>query len=90
VPESNGLRAGFEVKQKRWIEDGRINKLIELRGPSGDQSFSESVRLLDITDFDRMYRGSGLLLHGVFGDYDGGPYKPDSPRLLMFARKYGG
>jgi len=90
VPESRGVKAGFEVRQKRWIADGRINKMIKLRGPSGDQTFSESVRLLGIRDFDRMYRRSGLLLHGAFGDYDGGPYKPDSPRLLMFARKFGG
>jgi len=88
VPESSAVKSGMEVTQKRWIEDGRINKSIELRGPAGVQKFSESVRLLTLEDFDRMYRQAGLVLHGVFGDYDGGPFGPDSPRLIMFARKH--
>lgn len=88
VPSDTRTVDDVTITQERSIVDGRIVKTIEIRRPDDVRSFRESVRLLDVGDFDRMYRRSGLIMEGVFGDYNGGPFTPESPRLLMFARKW--
>lgn len=87
VPFDQRTVGDLTVVQRRQIAAGRINKTIELSGSEGTQHFSESVRLLDLVDFDRMYRAAGLVLTRVFGDYSGGPLTPDSPRLIMFSQR---
>lgn len=87
VPVDERTVGDLTVVQRRQIAAGRINKTIELRGSNGTQRFSESVRLLDLAAFDRMYRAAGMVLTRVFGDYTGGPLTPDSPRLIMFSRR---
>lgn len=88
VPSDTRTVNDVTITQERFIANGRIVKTIEMRRPEDVRSFRESVRLLEVGDFDRMYRRSGLILERVFGDYKGGPFTPDSPRLLMFARKW--
>ncbi len=96
IPEDERDAAGVRILQRRWLSDGatpRINKRIELccfdhaAGEPDRHVFTESVRLLTRADFERMYAGAGLELVGTFGDYDGGPYTPESPRLILHARK---
>jgi SAM-dependent methyltransferase len=87
VAEDHRTSGDFEIVQRRSIANGRINKTIQLTGPQGAHTFNESVRLLRLEELDRMYRSVGLLMTHVFGDYDGGPLTPESPRLLMFARR---
>jgi SAM-dependent methyltransferase len=95
VPESTRTEDGLQIDERRWIEDGRINKEITLR-PGGDgarseapSTFRESVRLLELDDFRRFYERAGLRLESTFGDYDGTPYGEHSPRLIMVSRKSG-
>ncbi len=87
VPEDERKQNGITIRQSRSVENGRINKTIRLSSDSLEQSFSESVQLLRVDDFDQLYRGSALIMHSVFGDYLGGPFTPNSPRLIMFSRK---
>ncbi len=92
VPEDAHVHAGVEIRQQRWIADGRIGKRITLhdrhaprngtRGP-----FFESVRLLTLDDFRALYAAAGLTLSATFGDDDGAPHGPASPRLILYAHK---
>lgn len=61
---------------------GHGSHAAEARGP-----FRESVRLLELSDFRHFYERAGLRLEETFGNYDGAPYRKDSPRLIMLARK---
>ncbi len=87
VPRDRFQLDGVEVVQERWIEDGRVNKRIRLRRANTEQVFYESVRLLCLQDFQRLYRAVGLKLQAMLGDYDGRPFTPESPRLILYARK---
>jgi SAM-dependent methyltransferase len=85
------------VRQRRWLSNGdagrRVNKRIELccfdhaEGEPDTYVFTESVRLFSREDFERMYEAAGLRLEGVYGDYEGGPHTPESPRLILHARR---
>lgn len=87
----------IEVRQRRWVDgaggEPRLNKRIELccfDAPAGEDDtyvFHESVRLLGLDDFAAMYAASGLRLEETFGDYDGGTHGPESPRLILLARR---
>ena len=77
---------GHTVHQDRWIENGRVNKKITIRHDGQTDTFEESVRLYTLSDLTAMYARVGLDVVELFGDYDGGRYRPDeSPRLLLHA-----
>ena len=79
---------GRTIHQDRWIEDGRVIKEITIEHADETETFRESVRLFTVHDFKEMYLSVGLELVSLFGNYDGGNYKPEeSPRLLLYARK---
>lgn len=95
VPENTRETAdGLQIRERRWIEGGRINKEVTLRPAAGGdgaagktQTFRESVRLLELADFRRFYERAGLTLKATFGGYDGTPYDEESSRLIMVSRK---
>lgn len=87
VPEDERRSDGRTIRQRRWIEDGRINKEITLSQNGHAQTFRESVRLLTLADFERLYAVVGLELIETFGSYDGRPHADDAPRLILYARK---
>lgn len=87
VPEDRRTEDGVEIVQRRWIEDGRINKRIDLQRNGEGESFRESVRLLTLEDFERFYARVGLELEATYGDYDGRSYGPETPRLIMVSRR---
>ncbi len=81
--------AGFEVEQRRWIAEGRVNKRITLRREGREQTFTESVSLIARADFERMYGEVGLEIAQVYGDYGGSAWSEASPRLILCARRQG-
>ncbi|HET6566902.1 MAG TPA: methyltransferase domain-containing protein [Rhodothermales bacterium] len=87
VPEDRRAAGDVEIVQHRWVDDGRINKRIEIQGDSTVSVFNESVRLFTLNDFRKMYPAVGLDLLEVMGDYDGAAYTPDAPRLILYARR---
>ncbi|GIV59249.1 class I SAM-dependent methyltransferase [Rhodocaloribacter litoris] len=87
IPEDVRHENGLLIRQRRWIDDGRINKQIELHQNGCTLTFCESVRLLTLDDFRRLYDEAGLDLLDTFGDYDGSPHHEDAPRLILYARK---
>jgi SAM-dependent methyltransferase len=78
---------GVTIQQRRWVEDGRINKRITIDHDERTETYRESVRLFTLDDLTTMYENSGLELVATYGDYDGSPHTNDSPRLLLYARK---
>ena len=87
TPQNERSRNGVTIRQRRWIEDGRINKEITIHQNGDSRTFHESVRLLTLYDFEALYEAVGLEMEAVRGDYDGAEYTPSSPRLIMHARK---
>ena len=91
VPEDVIVQDGVEIGQRRWIEEGRINKEItfyDVDSHHNSATFRESVRLLTLDDFRALYDAAGLELIETFGDYAGHRYTPASPRLILYARKH--
>ena len=78
---------GWEIRQTRRIRDDRILKRIEFRRDGSSRSFEESVALLELDDFERLYKDAGMEIVDLRGGYDGRPYTPAAPRLITFARR---
>lgn len=87
VPSDHFTCDGIEITQERWLENGRVNKRIRLRHKETETVFCESVRLLRLEDFQRLYVQAGLEIQNILGDYEGRPFTPESPRLILYARK---
>lgn len=75
------------VEQRREIsDDGRfVIKRICLRGTG--KEFTERVRLFDPGDLSAMMTAAGFEVTASFGNYDGAPLAPESPRAVLFGRK---
>jgi hypothetical protein len=86
-PEDTDTTNGLTVTQRRWIDDGRIHKEIHLDDGDHQETYRESVRLFTLDDLTTLYDEVGLDLIDVYGNYDGAPYTPASPRLILVARK---
>ena len=82
------LKDGTTIDQTRWIQEGRIEKRLLIRMAHEAREYIESVRLFELSDFEKMFRNSGLSLVHVFGTYSGGQFNVEnSPRLIMFAKQ---
>lgn len=89
VPHDTRTTNGMRIDQRRWIENGRINKRIEIVDVKTrkESAFDESVQLFDVSSLERLHRHAGLEVERIVGDYDGGPLTPCSPRLIMLSRR---
>ena len=87
VPEDERLEGKLKIHQRRWIEAGRLNKEITLSENGQKGTWQESIRMLRLPDFEKMYKSAGLEIVKIFGDYDGSPFSKKTPRLILIARK---
>ena len=85
-------RDSKQVQGKRVVQERRLSnagrtvvKVIHLEHEG--RSFEERVRLFERDELERMLAAAGLRIQAAFGDYDGGPHTPESPRLLLLARR---
>jgi SAM-dependent methyltransferase len=69
---------------RRLSEDGRF-VLKTIRIPA-DRTYTERVRLLGPGDLAEMFRRAGLVVERTFGDYDGRPLEPGTPRAILVGR----
>lgn len=88
VPEDETRVSGRRVRQRRWIEEGRVVKRIEIEPAAGGtpEVYHERVRLYEPRELEEMLRASGLEGDVRYGDYRGAPFGPDSPRLIIVGR----
>ena len=76
---ANGARVMKDISV-----DGRfVFKEIEL--PSGARH-QERVRLYEPAELARFFAAAGLQVRHLFGDYDGAPQLPESPRAIFLAQ----
>lgn len=77
--------------EKRWGFDpwnGRVNWSNTATRPDGStESWEHSIRAYTLVELRGMLHRAGFKLERIFGDYDGGAYTLDSPRLITIARK---
>jgi SAM-dependent methyltransferase len=86
-PEDTRSTGDFTIHQRRWIDDGRVHKEIEITDGERQETHRESVRLYTREALTTLYETAGLAVTDAFGDYDGSPHSADSPRLILVAEK---
>lgn len=73
------------VHIERWFDpsDRSFNKRITI----GDKRYLERVRGYDLDEITVMFTSHGLAISSAFGDFDGSPFTPQSPRLILVGEK---
>ncbi|POY36106.1 SAM-dependent methyltransferase [Solitalea longa] len=78
----------IEFHIQRKIENGAIIKKIDFEDKGRHFAFKEEVKALMPDDFKRYFEKAGFEIETAFGDYNLGPFKPEtSDRLLFVCRK---
>jgi hypothetical protein len=82
--ETVPVRGGTAEVARAMSPDGRyVCKTIVT---PGGRRYSERVRLFDQGQMADMLDQAGVDLRHRFGDYDGAPLRPDSPRTILAGR----
>lgn len=87
--KDTGELQDFQYSISRYIQDDAIIKDIDFKGGRVGkvQSYSERVKLYDLSWFKRNMGQRGLEIDHVFGDYEGNDFDAGtSPRLLIISR----
>lgn len=83
-------RDGRRVDIERWYDPQarRVNKRIKIVRPERpERTFLESVRAYRLEEVTIGLQWAGLRVTGTFGNFLGDPYRRDSERLIVVARK---
>ena len=91
VPEERRSCGDREYRIRRsWnARSARLEKEIEVRRAGSTEIFRESVRAYTADELVALLHGAGLCVEKTWGDFDAAPAGPDSPRLIVLARKPG-
>jgi SAM-dependent methyltransferase len=89
VPEERRACGDKEYRIRRsWdASTFRLEKEIEVRRAGSSETFRESVRAYAPDELVALLERAGLRVGSVWGDFDESPLGPDSPRLIVLARK---
>lgn len=88
VPADAGRRAGLLVHQQRWITAGRVRKDIRVEWPDGRVlDLAEDVRLYTPRELRELVESAGLAFVSIYGAFDGTPWHPMAPRMIVVARR---
>ena len=89
-PVTVSAAAGMKMVQRRRYDSvrGKIVKTITISiGEGPERSWREEVRLYRRETLLEYFSAARLEVVDWFGDFDGNPYQPGSPRLIGLARK---
>jgi SAM-dependent methyltransferase len=75
------------VVQERRLSPDRRHVIKNIHIAHLGRSFEERVRLFERAELEAMLREAGLTPEAALGDYEGGSHSPESPRLLLLARR---
>lgn len=75
------------IELERFITDDRVQKKIVMTDKDKKSVFYESVKMYRPDDIYGMIDQAGLVVNKVFGDYDGSPFLPYSPRLVIIGSR---
>lgn len=84
------LPDGRHLLEKRRFDPAtcRVIKDVIATEPGGQvKAWCESVRVYQPDELAGMLAAAGLEPTARLGDYDGAPWRPESPRLILIARK---
>jgi SAM-dependent methyltransferase len=89
VAETRRDTAASKILEWRELDRDcqRVTKRIEIHREGETRTIRESVRLYDQDQLVRLAREQQLTPVDFWGDYDGTPFTPESPRLILFAKK---
>jgi len=89
VPEERRACGDKEYRIRRsWdASTFRLEKEIEVRSAGSSETFRESVRAYAPDELVALLERAGLRVGSVWGDFDESLLGPDSPRLIVLARK---
>ncbi|MGG1517029.1 class I SAM-dependent methyltransferase [Paenibacillus oryzisoli] len=89
VPLSERKSNGLMIHETRLVEGGMVKKKIAVyEEESAPRHYIEKVKLYTLADFQRMLRGTSLVIDQVFGDYTGSTYVTSvSPRMILVGNK---
>lgn len=96
VPESRRTVSGHAVHERRYLEtrgDGEVVvKELTISDADGApvESYHEEVALYDRDQIRGLLGVAGWEPTRVLGDYDGGAWRPEAPRLLVIATRRNG
>ncbi|NBC06552.1 MAG: methyltransferase domain-containing protein [Bacteroidetes bacterium] len=78
---------GVNFDLYKRIEGGKVVKTIHFVDGAKSYYFEERVRLLTLSDFERLFEAAGLQLLHTYGDYRLHAYEAaNSPRLILLAK----
>jgi ubiquinone/menaquinone biosynthesis C-methylase UbiE len=89
VAEESRETGDREYRIRRWWNEStrRVEKEIELKRGGSTETFRESVRGYTSEELTEMVEKAGLRVEALWGDFDGTPAGPASPRLILLASK---
>ena len=91
VPSSEVFRGGLRIEEKRSLADAgrRVVKEVRVQAADGSaRSWREDVRLYEVADLLAILPGIELDFLHAHGDLDGSPSAPDSPRQILWLRRW--
>jgi SAM-dependent methyltransferase len=75
------------VTRRLDLDERAVTERFDVVSPNGTQTYLLRYRLYDQVELVELLRQSGFSILNSFGDYEGNPLGPDSPIMLVFARK---
>lgn len=87
VPRDEKTIGGRRVVQERRLENNGQVVVKGIHLVDEGRSYLERVRLFEQGDLERMMDVAGLRVDAVYGDYDGGAWTAQSPRLILVATR---
>lgn len=85
VVHETKMQDGKTIEIDRWFNEssGMFNKRIRIDG----RTYLERVRGYDLDEIATMFTSAGFALENSFGDFEGEPFGPDSPRLILVGKR---
>lgn len=88
VPSEIKTVEGIDFHINRFVENGKIIKTIDFKHKNKKFAFKEEVRDFKLSDFERLFKASGLEICNIFGDYNLNPFDANhSDRLIFVCKK---
>jgi len=87
-PNETRYQEGVTFRINRYLEDGFLNKSIEVEDNGKKHHFKEKVRALTLDNFEVLLKAANFTIQQVFGNYALEAYDPaHSERLIIIAEK---
>ena len=90
VPETINVQNSKTYSEKRFIENDRVIKEINIKGNGVKNNYIESVMLYSPEKIISIFETTGYIIQNIYGDYKGSPFHfENSERLILIATNNG-